>query len=368
MSTRDNLWAIILAAGEGMRLASLTERLYGEPLPKQFAVLDGDRSLLQATAERLSALVPPSRIVVVVPHAYEALARRQLAAFLGARVVAQPANRGTGPGILLPLAHVLALASDAHVVVAPSDHYVARPDRLTSAIASAAAHVEAAPLTLVGVEADRAETEYGWIEDGDVLRGPVRRIARFVEKPDAARARELLERGCLWNTFIMVAKAPRLWLIAEERMPTQAAVIKACVDQSGAKAASLVCAYDKMEGVNFSRAVLENANDLGVVRARGCGFSDWGTPERVVASLRGTPELERLLSRLAAGSPDTPLARISQSQERSATEQRERVTPVPCAVEDGHPESAMAVVHLNVSGTDVHPSHLGPGRGSWGLG
>jgi hypothetical protein len=76
----------------------------------------------------------------------------------------------------------------------------------------------------------------------------------------------------------MVAAARRLWEMADERMPTQAALIQACVAQSGPKGYCLGCAYDQMEEANFSRAVLENAAELGVVRARGCGFSDWDRP------------------------------------------------------------------------------------------
>ena len=67
MSEQDRLWAIILAGGDGRRLAPLTDCLYGERLPKQFAVLAGHRSLLQATVDRMLPLVPPSRVVVVVP-------------------------------------------------------------------------------------------------------------------------------------------------------------------------------------------------------------------------------------------------------------------------------------------------------------
>lgn len=298
MSANDHLWAIILAAGEGSRLAPLTASLYGEPLPKQFAVLAGERSLLQSTVERLRPLVPSSRMVVVVPLAYERLARAQLAGYSGIRIVAQPANRGTGPGVLLPLAHVLEADPKAHVVVAPSDHYFADAEAFTAAVAAAAKQTRSVPLTLVGVEADRPETEYGWIEAGETLNGGVRRIAGFVEKPAAPVARELLDRGGLWNTFVMVAEGQTLWEMAEERMPVQAALIRACVAQRGAKGPCLTRTYEQIDDANFSRAVLENAAELGVVCARGCGFSDWGSPARVLDSLRGTSDFDRLLSKM----------------------------------------------------------------------
>lgn len=300
MRAHDSLWAIILAGGDGTRLAPLTQQLYGEPLPKQFAVLAGTRSLLQATVDRLSPLAPYSRMAVVVPTAYEALARRQLAEYPEVRVVTQPANRGTGPGILLPLAHVLTADPQARVVVAPSDHYVARPAPLTAAIAMAAKQADLASLTLVGVEPDHAETEYGWIEPGDVLGGAVRRVRGFVEKPSVERARQLFDLGCLWNSFVMVADGQRMWRTAEARMPVQAAVIRSCVNANGSKGPCLARAYERMQDANFSRAVLEGAADLGVVPARDCGFSDWGSPERVLSSLHGTTDLDLLMSRMAS--------------------------------------------------------------------
>jgi len=298
MDKQGSLWAIVLAGGDGTGLTSLTEQLYGEPLPKQFAVLAGDRSLLQATIDRLSSTVPASRTAVVVPAAFETLAREQLAEYHGIRLIAQPANRGTGPGLLLPLAHVLEADPRARVVIVPSDHYVSSPSAFDAAIDAAAAETSRVPLTLIGAEPTYAETEYGWIEPGEIASGRVRRIVRFVEKPSTACARELFEKGCLWNTFVMVADGARIWRIAEERMPVAAAVIRACVAANGSKGPCLARAYGDMESVNFSRAVLEQVAGLGVVIARGCGFSDWGSPDRVLASLRGTEDHERLLSRI----------------------------------------------------------------------
>src|SRR5882672_3243328 len=120
----ERLWAIVLAAGEGRRLAPLTRALYGWELPKQFAVLHRGRSLLQTTIDRMVPLVPPERTVVVVGRAHRDLAKIQLAEHRGVEIVAQPRNLDTGPGILLPLTHVLVRDPGASVVILPSDHDV----------------------------------------------------------------------------------------------------------------------------------------------------------------------------------------------------------------------------------------------------
>ena len=118
---------VVLAGGEGNRLAALTRALYGTDLPKQFAVLDGERSLLQSTVERALAITSEDRILVVVTAHQEGIARAQLAPYPQVELVIQPRNLDTAPALLLPVARILARRTDDRVVFLPSDHYVANP-------------------------------------------------------------------------------------------------------------------------------------------------------------------------------------------------------------------------------------------------
>ena len=113
-SPARHLWTVVLAGGDGVRLRQLTRALHGEERPKQFAMIHGGRSLLQATVARAARWSAPEHIVVVVAEERESLARMQLREYGGVDVVAQPTNRGTGPGLLLPLSRVFAVlaASD----------------------------------------------------------------------------------------------------------------------------------------------------------------------------------------------------------------------------------------------------------------
>jgi mannose-1-phosphate guanylyltransferase len=293
----ERLWAIVLAAGDGKRLAPLTRALYGWELPKQFAVLHRGRSLLQATMDRVAPLVPPERTVVVVGVAQEGLARLQLAEYRGVEIVAQPRNLDTGPGILLPLIHVLARDPGASVVVLPSDHYVADPRPLLGAIRTAVESSRRVEdlLTLLGVVPDRAETDYGWIVPGPpVDRGTderLRGVSRFVEKPAPHEAQELLNSGALWNTFISVSRASTYRDVARKYLPVQAGHFERYgleVDRPEGERI-LDALYAAMEPANFSRAVLERAENLAVLPVAGAGWSDWGNPERVLRTLRKRP-------------------------------------------------------------------------------
>jgi hypothetical protein len=105
----EHFWAILLAAGEGERVRSLTNDGHGRHVPKQFWSLDGRDSLLQLAMRRAEALVPRDRMVPVVAAQHRHWWRAELQDFPPGNVVVQPSNKGTSAGILLPLAHVLRL-------------------------------------------------------------------------------------------------------------------------------------------------------------------------------------------------------------------------------------------------------------------
>ena len=301
--TMGRSWAVVLAAGDGARLRPLTRRLYGEPLPKQFAVLDGERSLLQTTMDRLAPRFPADRTVVVVGRQHDALAREQLRGYAGVDVVIQPANLGTGPGLLLPLARIRARDPAARVAVFPSDHHVPRPRRLLAGVERALCARAPSGLALIGVEADHAATDLGWIVP---LRGAasradgIWRVQRFVEKPDSGLAEELLRQGALWNTFIIVGPLASFWAEARLRLPRAARLFGTYARAVGMPAEErlLDLVYSRLKPADFSRDVLQRARKLLVVPVRGSRWSDWGSPRRVIQSLRGAMHAKLLLDRM----------------------------------------------------------------------
>ncbi len=305
----DSLWGVILAGGDGARLAPLTSALHGNGLPKQFAAIDSQRSLMQTTVERMSGLIAPQRTLVIVGESHETVARAQLERYPGVRVIAQPRNIGTGPGVLLPLAWILAHDSTAEVTVFPSDHYIPNPEPFLQAVEEALWAVRAHPdlITLLGVVPDRAETDYGWILPGASIPGAahadLRLVRRFVEKPSPPAARWLLKRHALWNTFTLVGRLDTYWALARRCLTWHAQLFERyarTIDHVDEKAA-LSSLYRELPPADFSRAALGHAANLAAVPVEGSGWCDWGRPERVIRSLAGTTLLMQLCERMRRG-------------------------------------------------------------------
>lgn len=292
----DNLWAIVLAGGEGSRLAPVTRLLYGCDLPKQFAFLDGDRSLLQQTMDRIAPIVPPHRTVVVVAKNRRRMAEIQLGRYRGVQIVSQPSNAGTGPGVLLPLSLIKAQCRKAVVLVTPSDHHIPAPARFLSAARLAAATVQYAPsgLVVLGAKADGPDPDLGWIvPDDPVVTSEVDLVGLFVEKPPVAVAQKLFQKGGLWNTMVVLGTVESFWRQAGRHMPDQIALFDRYVAElaksNGHPEATadrlLAQLYRSMRRADFSRSILQHAPGTAVVKLKGSGWCDCGTPARLLACL-----------------------------------------------------------------------------------
>jgi len=203
--SRGQLWGIVLAGGEGVRLKRLVRRLCGDHRPKQYVRLFGDRTLLEQTLDRVALGIPPSRTAVVTLRSHAGYFADQSNSFGSPHVLIQPADRGTAAGILLPAHWVSQRDPDATLAVFPSDHFVLGAATFMAHVAQAAAWVNERPdrLVLVGAQATDAEVEYGWIELGKPLSSPsddrMWEIRRFWEKPSEEKARLCLAAGCLWG-------------------------------------------------------------------------------------------------------------------------------------------------------------------------
>lgn len=292
MTTRQRTWAIVLAAGEGTRLSTLTTDISGRSIPKQYCSLDGGNSLLDEALQRARRVVPRERLCVIVADQHRRYWQRTLWALPAANVIVQPQNRGTANGILLATLRILERDPLARIVFLPADHYVRDERALAGSLREAVASLTRNPdgLTLVGIAPEEADPELGYVVPGTTLSDGTRRVARFVEKPQLRTARELLEAGALWNSFIFAANGTALLGMIRARLPgivDQMATAIACQARLGIPSAALDELYEDLPSIDFSRDIVQGQEAaLRVVAAPTCGWSDLGTPARVAETLR----------------------------------------------------------------------------------
>jgi mannose-1-phosphate guanylyltransferase len=300
----SQLWGIVLAAGDGTRAREFLVDLLGGRGIKQFCAVIGRRSMLQHTLARVETRIPRERILVVVGSHHRPEANEQLHDWPADNLLFQPLNRDTAPGLLLPLTQILYRDPQATVAIFPSDHFILQEDAFMKVVDGAVKETKWFPneLILLGMAPDGLEDGYGWIEPA--ARGEERAtlpVRRFWEKPHQTSAQALLARGALWNTFVMVAAATTLWEMMRRVAPEIHEAFTAIRQTIGHPRESLVIkrVYETLPALNFSTGVCEPlASELRVLPAPDVGWSDWGSKERICASLKKIGKLEVCMTRL----------------------------------------------------------------------
>jgi mannose-1-phosphate guanylyltransferase/mannose-6-phosphate isomerase len=201
-----DLVPVILSGGSGTRLWPLSR----ESHPKQFLPLLGDRSLLQTTWLRLRGLPGMGAPIVVANEEHRFMVAEQLREVQAApaALILEPVGRNTAPAIAVAALRAMAGGADPVLLVLPSDHVIADEAAFRAAVQAVLPAAEAGELVTFGIVPTGAETGYGYINAG--AGEGVRRVRRFVEKPDAATAAQYVASGeYFWNSGMFAFLASR---------------------------------------------------------------------------------------------------------------------------------------------------------------
>lgn len=271
---------VILCGGSGTRLWPLSRKSY----PKQFVPLVGEQTLFQSSVLRMTGgALDFSAPLILTNSDFRFIVTEQLAAIgvdPGA-VLIEPEGRNTGPAVLAAALYLAKSDPEAVMLVAPSDHLIPDKAAFQAVVEIGLEAVQKGQLVTFGIAPTHPETAYGYLEMSAVPDRAGRPVAlsRFVEKPDEARATEMLAAGnFMWNAGIFLFRARDIVAAFQACAPALLEPVSKAVDGAEPDLGFLRLApgpWSGAEDVSIDYAVMEKATNLSVVPFAGA-WSDLG--------------------------------------------------------------------------------------------
>jgi mannose-1-phosphate guanylyltransferase len=262
------LHTVILAGGRGERFWPLSRH----DRPKQLLALNGQRTMLEETIERVIDLVPLERTYVVTGGHLAGPVLDTLPGLAEEHLLAEPCGRNTCMAIGLAAAEIGRKDPEGVMLVLSADHRIEPAERLRAILGfGAELALTEQVLVTIGITPSRAETGYGYIEVAETLRSQgdlvAFRVAGFKEKPEPRQAQiYYYGRKHLWNAGMFVWSVPAIWKALAQHCPVHFAALERCRKSPGdgdVRKAS----YDAVPDISIDFAVLEKADNVVTIKA-----------------------------------------------------------------------------------------------------
>ncbi len=274
-----NVFTLVLAGGSGTRFWPASRR----DRPKQVLGMgpDPSQSLIAHTIRRIEPLCAPERVIVATGEALVDVMRQALPTLGPDGIIAEPIARNTAPCIAWGAQLIARRDPDAVVMVLPSDHHIEDEPKFRGVLELALATARAGTITTVGIKPTRAETGYGYIQAEEQLVPGVLRVARFVEKPELARAEAFLTSGAhFWNSGMFFFRASDMLQAVKEHLPEVhrglAEIERAGLRGKEAELAATREVFDAMPSISIDHGIMEKLDRLAMVPGD-FGWNDLGS-------------------------------------------------------------------------------------------
>lgn len=290
-SKMRNFYATIMAGGSGTRLWPLSR----QHRPKQALQLVGGRTMLQHAVDRLEGLLPGERILVVTAREYVEALAVQVPNVPLENFIVEPVARGTAGAIGLAALHLQRRDPEAIMAVLTADHYIEAVETFRQALVAACEVAAQGHIVTLGIQPGYPATGFGYIRRdrpmGQVNGFEVYSVQAFVEKPDAARAREFVASGLYsWNSGMFIWQVSRVLAEFERQMPAFHAQLQTVAAALGSEQGDQILAevWPHVQKQTIDYGVMEKAQDVMVIPVD-IGWTDIGDWEAVYSLSASAP-------------------------------------------------------------------------------
>ena len=276
----NNYYAVIMAGGGGTRLWPLSR----QNKPKQMVKLDGERTLFQIAVERLLGLFPAERILVVTSASQAEIFQVDTPIIPAENYVIEPSGRDTAAAIGLAAVALRQRDPSAVMAVVTADHFIEREGRFLHVLRAAYQVAQEDYLVTLGIQPTFPSTGFGYIQQGAYLGTFEDVIAfkaeSFKEKPDEETARKFIEtEDHSWNSGMFIWKVGNVLAEMERQMPELHQALSEITAAWGtdARQQTLEKVWNSLKKISIDFGIMEGAESVAVIAARGLGWSDVGS-------------------------------------------------------------------------------------------
>jgi mannose-1-phosphate guanylyltransferase len=286
----EHYYAVIMAGGGGTRLWPLSRK----ETPKQMLKIFGERTLFQIAIQRLEGVFSADHILVVTVADQAAKLKEQWPEIPDENYLIEPMPRGTASVVGMAAVALARRDPQASMAILTADHFIQDEAKFRERLNAGCDLAPQGYLVTLGIHPTYPATGYGYIQRGERLGSyqgmEAFRVLSFKEKPDEARARDMLQSGDHdWNSGMFIWRVDRILEEFGRHMPVLAKELDAISADwdTPQRNETLQRIWPGIKAETIDYGIMEKAAQVAVLPAEGLGWNDVGSWDSLFDVLPG---------------------------------------------------------------------------------